>query len=90
MSGFMQVILNSEVTLPIHEVALVLLFLSVCFVARAFRVGLIVAFIFAFHLGWIFFQESFGMDRMVFLVLYMVFGAVVIVFALYQMFFESN
>ncbi len=44
------------ITLPVMEITLLVLTLSLCLVFRLSKVGLIIAYIFAYRWGWMFFM----------------------------------
>jgi Na+/citrate or Na+/malate symporter len=90
MKELTDILLNATISLPFYEVALMLVVITLCFLFHSFRFGLLVAFLFVFRLGWLFFSEHFGINQIGYIVAYSAFGIVVFVFACYELFFGES
>lgn len=90
MQQFLNALTQTEITLPPHEVAVMLFILTLCFLLHSYRLGLIASFLFVFRLGWIFFKENFGVNEMGYVAAYGVFGLLITVFACFQLFFGEQ
>lgn len=53
MDKFMNVIAEAHVPMPMWEVSLLLIGLSACLVLRFNKMGLLAAYLFTFHMGWV-------------------------------------
>ena len=73
MNEFLQLLTNASINLPLLEVSLLIIILSVCLVFRLTRFGLIAAYLFLYRWGLIFFlKQEHG-----FLLSYLVFGFII-------------
>ena len=77
---------TSLVSLPASEVMVMLGLLTIFMLFRCNRIGLVVAYLFAYRWGWLFFQQSFGAQFRDYVMGYYVFGAVVFLLVVIGMF----
>ncbi len=75
---FWQSFINSTVTTPAPEIMLLLIVTVICLVARWTRVGLLIAFIYAYRWGWLFMHQEFSRHQGMLLIYYIT-GIVAIV-----------
>ena len=87
---FYDALKSTSLNVPALEVAVLLIVLTFCLLFRAPRVGLLVAFLFAYRLGWMFMQASYAKSQQIFIVGYLVFGIVSAILFLYTMWFRSE
>ena len=90
MKEFYDILRHAEITLPFHEVGIMLCVLTFCFLVHYYRIGLLTSFVFVFRIGWMFFREHFGIEDLGFMVAYGVFGLVVFAFAFFQLFWGEE
>lgn len=64
---------DATITLPVLEVTILLVLLAGCLVFKCTRVGLVIAYLFIYRWGWLFFTDR-GQN---FLLSYLVLGCVV-------------
>jgi len=78
MSDFCLILQRTQVAIPAYEVMLILAVLTLCLAFRTVRVGLVAAYIFAYRLGWIFLNDTYGRDSLLYFYAYLSFGVVVV------------
>jgi len=78
LTEFWSIVREAEISAPSLEVLFLLVILSVCLLFKATRVGLLVAFLFVYRWGFLFFQENFTGDQYAFVYGYLVFGVLVV------------
>ena len=79
--GIVQLIRTASMTLPVAELTILILILTVCLVFRFNRTGIITSYVFTYRWGWLFFI---GHEQK-YLVMYLVFGVVAGVLAVVGM-----
>lgn len=84
-----QILLDSiqrvEVAVPSAELMILLGLLTVALVFRAVRTGLLIAYLFAFRWGWLFFAESLAQRDVVFMQGYAAFGVLALILGILGM-----
>ena len=76
-----QLIKSASITLPMAELAILIIILTTCLVFHFNRTGIIAGYIFTYRWGWLFFVSH----EQKYLVMYLVFGVVVGVLAVVGM-----
>jgi hypothetical protein len=77
MNEFLQSIRQAQVPIPTIELLVLLILLTISLVFKSTRTGLLVAFVFVYRWGWLFFNEMFHSQHESFLFGYLIFGALV-------------
>jgi len=85
LQEIVNLITKTKLSLPVTELSLMIVALSLCLIFRASRTGLLVAFFFAYRWGWMFFAEH----SEKFFVTYLVFGGIVCVLTVVNMLQKS-
>ncbi len=67
---FWQIFINTTVTTPAPEIMLLLVVTTICLIARWSRVGLLIAFIYAYRWGWLLMHQEFGTHHEMLLIYY--------------------
>ena len=73
LNEFINIISEASLPLPALEIAILLVSLTLCLVFRLNRIGLVIAYLFAYRWGWIVFVER----SQSFLTVYLLFGSIV-------------
>ena len=55
MNEIMEPLLHTTLALPVIEVSVLVAALSICLVFRLSKIGLVIAYLFAYRWGWLFF-----------------------------------
>ena len=90
MKELINILMSGKICMPFYEVAIVLVIQAFCFLYHAYRVGLLFGFVFAFYLGWGFFQSSFGTEQVGYIIAYCLFGLIILLLACYQFFVNND
>jgi hypothetical protein len=90
MKEFFVTLMTAQVAIATYEAILLLAILTFCLLIRSFKIGMLVAFLFAFRFGWLFFENYYGGKQISYLVFYVVFGVIVFFLSLYQMVREES
>jgi len=84
---------DASITVPLIELIILFVFLTVCLLLRFSRTGLIVAYLSIYHWGWFFCLHNNYLDhkiRTMFLTGYIVFGILVLTLAIVAMMITSR
>ena len=90
MNEFVEIIKQTNVPIPTLELLALLVMLTISLIFKATRIGLLVAYLFVFRWGWLFFHETFLDQHESFLFSYLAFGALVTVLSVVMMFRSSD
>ena len=90
MGGIIDIMINSDITVPIHEVLILMMILSGCLFARATKFGLMISYLFTFQLGARFFLEYFEHRYFPYVYIFCAFGLVVFILGLYLIFTDNK
>ena len=74
MSDFLQILAANMVSVPAHEILVVLVLQSLCYLLRTPRIGLLVSYTFVYRLGWSFMRGHFGLQDAPYIYAYGAFG----------------
>ena len=85
MNEFLQTVQQTQVPIPTIELLVLLIILTVSLVFKSTRIGLLMAYIFVYRWGWLFFKETFHGQHESFLFGYLIFGALVILLSVIAM-----
>lgn len=83
MNEFVQALAASTVSVPAHEVMVVLVLQSLCYLFRSPRLGLLVSCAFVYRLGWWFLHTRFGAPDMPWFAGYIGLGIFLLALAIY-------
>lgn len=86
MSEVFRVLTGTTIALPAIQVVILISALSLCLVFRTARLGLIVAYLFAYRWGFLFFTHNFPK----FLLVYLLLGGIVALLTVINMFFNPE
>jgi|GEM_PF-1513157 len=84
---------DASITVPLIELIILFVFLTVCLLLRLSRTGLIIAYLFIYRWGWTFCLHNNFLDhkiRTMFLTGYIVFGILVLTLAIVAMMIASR
>jgi hypothetical protein len=76
---FVIILGTATVPVPAYELVLTVLALSVCLLLKVTRTGLVIAYLLAFHMGWLFCAKELGGGA---LIVYMIFVVLVLFLAI--------
>lgn len=79
MNEFLQALQETSIRVSSMEVVLQLALLALAMVFRAFRIGMLAAYLFSLRWGWQFFESRLGGNDLVFRYGYMLFGGTIFV-----------
>ncbi len=82
MNDFFSAIRESQVCMPTAELMLLLTVLTLCLVFRTIKTGLFAAYLFVYHWGWMFMEDTFRNSHPVYMYSYLAFGALSIILAI--------
>jgi hypothetical protein len=77
MNEYLEIAQQTNVPIPTLELLALLVMLTISLIFKATRVGLLVAYLFVFRWGWLFFRETFHDQHDSFLFSYLAFGVLV-------------
>ena len=87
------VLLQAEVPMPVPEIIVTLAALSLCMLFRFNRAGLLISYLFVFHMGWLLCQNELVQKHSeygTFALAYLLLGAVVLCLSAYGMIFKRH
>ena len=90
MNEFLEIAKQTNVPIPTLELLALLIILTVSLVFKSTRSGLLMAYLFVFRWGWLFFHETFRDQHETFLISYLAFGVLVTVLSVIMMFRASD
>jgi hypothetical protein len=90
MNEFMQALTASEVIVPAHEIVVVLVLQSLCYLFRTPRIGLLVSYVFVYRLGWSFMLSRFDLENAPYFYAYGIFGVLMLCLAFWGMIRDSD
>ena len=91
LKGLVVVLYQTRMDVSLLEIMLLLILLTLCLLFRSNRLGLIVAFLFAYRWGWMLFDHlSPTQPNIVLFGLYFLFGAATALVAVVKLFFTDN
>jgi len=79
MNNFLQMLQETSIRVSSMEVVLQLALLALAMVFRAFRIGMLAAYLFSLRWGWQFFESRWGGNDLVLRYCYMLFGGAIFV-----------
>lgn len=82
MIEFFSLLRNATIALPVLEVSVLVLALSYCLAQKWTDTGLVIAYMFVYHWGWLFFAKQ----NTLFFGIYLVLGAFVLTLSILDMF----
>ena len=85
MNEFLQTVRQAQVSIPTIELLLLLVLLTFSLVFKSTRTGLLVAYVFIYRWGWLFFKEMFLDQHGSYLLGYLVFGAIILLLTVIAM-----
>ncbi|TAN37940.1 MAG: hypothetical protein EPN23_03765 [Verrucomicrobia bacterium] len=89
MYEFMQTLAVNTVNVPAHEILVVLVLQSLCYLFRTARIGLLVSYTFVYRLGWSFMLGHFGLEGAPYFYAYGAFGALMLLLAFWGMIHDN-
>ena len=90
MNELLQTVQQTQVPIPTIELLLLLIVLTVSLVFKSTRIGLLMAYVFVYRWGWLFFRETFHGQNDSFLFGYLIFGALVMLLSVIAMLHSSE
>lgn len=81
MSELIALIQKASITLPVAEISILVVALTVCLTFNWTRSGLVIAYIFVYHWGWLFFARQ----NTTYFAAYLILGGIVITLAIVDM-----
>ncbi len=88
MNTFLELMLTSNITIPTYEILGLLILVTICLIIRSNSIGLLVSYLFAFRLTWIFFAEKWGYNELWFCV-FIALGIILFIFTIIRMWQEA-
>jgi len=85
-----ELLLYSHIEVPTYELIALLVTVSFCLLFRAVRLGLLISFLFSFHMGWLFFVDFYGLDYLAHVYAYGLLGLAVFGLGLYNLMLERD
>ncbi|MBU1695022.1 MAG: hypothetical protein KJ726_07325 [Verrucomicrobia bacterium] len=85
MNDFLQALQETSIRVSSMEVVLQLALLALAMVFRAFRIGMLAAYLFSLRWGWQFFETRLGSDDLVFRYGYLLCGGTILVLGIIGM-----
>lgn len=85
--AFSETIREVTITIPSFEIVTLLVLLTICLFIRHYRLGLVVAYVFSYRLGWIALARAYGGEVNPYIMLYLVFGLLVLLLCIYTMWY---
>lgn len=65
IQDFLYILLNEQISLPAWEITALLAVLSIAMLLKASRTGILIGYMFTFHLVWVFLRIHFGASVMI-------------------------
>ncbi len=81
MSELFTLLKTAKITLPVMEITSLIVGLSICLANKWTRSGLLLAYVFVYRWGWMFFAKQ----SMPYFLTYLVLGGLVLVLSVYDM-----
>jgi hypothetical protein len=81
MSDLFTLLKSAKITLPVMEITSLIVGLSICLANKWTRSGLLIAYVFVYRWGWMFFAKQ----SMPYFLAYLVLGGLVLVLSVYDM-----
>jgi hypothetical protein len=81
MSELFSLLKNAQITLPVMEITSLIVGLSICLANKWTRSGLLVAYVFVYRWGWMFFAKQ----SMPYFMAYLVLGGIVLLLSVCDM-----
>jgi hypothetical protein len=82
MNELLEAAKQTQVPIPTIELLLLLVILTISLIFKATRVGLLMAYLFVFRWGWLFFHETLQGQNQSFMIGYLAFGILVVLLSL--------
>jgi len=90
MKELLAAIMSETLVVPTYEALALLLLLVLSLLFRTIRLGILVAYLFALRLCWVFFFDYWGEEGMQYLYVFSIIGLVIFLLSLWRMWDESN
>ena len=90
MHEFLRTLAADTVGVPAHEILVVLVLQSLCYLFRTPRIGLLVSYMFVYHLGWSFILRHVGLQAVSYLYAYGAFGVLMLCLAFWGMIRDND